>query len=90
MVTGMATKKVTITLDEDRLGAIRDLVETGRASSVSGFVQDAVGSALDDLEGWAAILAGALEESGGPMSAEEREWADKALAGSTRPRSSVA
>jgi Arc/MetJ-type ribon-helix-helix transcriptional regulator len=79
MVTGMATKKITITLDEVQVQQIRDLVATGRAASVSGFVQHAVGVAIDDVAGWGAMLAQALEDSGGPMSADEKAWADAAL-----------
>jgi Arc/MetJ-type ribon-helix-helix transcriptional regulator len=79
MVTGMATKKVTITLDETQLGRIRALVEAGAASSVSGFVQHAVGVALDDVAGWGALLAEALRETGGALSDSERAWADEIL-----------
>lgn len=79
MVNGMATKKLTITLDEDQLLQIRSLVSDGRAASVSGFVQHAVGVALDDVAGWGAMLAQALDDTGGPMSPEERAWADTAL-----------
>jgi Arc/MetJ-type ribon-helix-helix transcriptional regulator len=75
----MASKKITITLDEQQVQQIRTLVESGRAASVSGFVQHAVGVALDDVAGWGAMLAQALEASGGPMSPEERAWADTAL-----------
>lgn len=85
MVSGMATKKITITLDDEQVQQVRNLVDAGRAASVSGFVQHAVGVALDDVGGWGAMLAQALEESGGPMSADERVWADKAL-GVTKPR----
>lgn len=84
MVTGMASKKVTITLDEDQLGRIRALVEAGTAPSVSGFVQHAVGVALDDVAGWGALLAEALRESGGALSGEERAWADDML-GTRKP-----
>src|SRR6185312_2491337 len=49
MVVGMATRKVTITLDEAQLERIRGLVDAGSARSVSGFVQHAVGVALDDV-----------------------------------------
>jgi hypothetical protein len=35
-VIGMATRKVTITIEETHLEAIRSLVRTGAASSVSG------------------------------------------------------
>jgi Arc/MetJ-type ribon-helix-helix transcriptional regulator len=75
----MASKKVTITLEDQRVEQIRTLVGTGRAASVSGFVQHAVGVALDDVAGWGAMLAQALAETGGPMSADERAWADEPL-----------
>jgi Arc/MetJ-type ribon-helix-helix transcriptional regulator len=79
MVTGMATKKVTVTLDEAQLDKIRSLVQAGTASSVSGFVQHAVAVALDDVAGWGAMLAEALRKTGGEMSDEERAWADTVL-----------
>ena len=79
MVSGTASKKITITLADLPVEQIRDLVTAGRAASVSGFVQHAVGVAIDDVAGWGAMLAQALDESGGPMSAEERAWADAAL-----------
>ena len=79
MVTGMASKKITITLDDEQVQQIRNFVTAGRAASVSGFVQHAVGVAIDDVAGWGAMLAQALDESGGPMSADERAWADAAL-----------
>ena len=90
MVTGMATRKVTITLDEEQVETIRRLVEGGRASSMSGFVQHAVGVALDDVAGWGAMLAQALAETGGPISAEERRWADEVLDTSKRRGRSAA
>lgn len=75
----MAAKKVTITLDESALDRIHALVRAGTAASVSGFVQHAVGVALDDVAGWGAMLAGALRQTGGPLSDDERAWADEAL-----------
>jgi Arc/MetJ-type ribon-helix-helix transcriptional regulator len=85
MVFGMATKKVTVTLDEIQLDQIRSLVGAGTASSVSGFVQHAVAVALDDVAGWGAMLAEALGRTGGEMSAEERAWADEVLGTGSRP-----
>jgi Arc/MetJ-type ribon-helix-helix transcriptional regulator len=85
MVTGMATKKVTVTLDAAQVDQIRSLVEAGTASSVSGFVQHAVAVALDDVTGWGAMLAEALKRTGGAMSDEERAWADDGLRTGTRP-----
>ena len=79
MVTGMATRKVTVTLEEDQLARIRGLVEAGKAATVSGFVQHAVSVALDDVAGWGAMLAEALEKTGGELTAEERAWADEIL-----------
>lgn len=85
MVFGMATKKLTITLDEADLDRIRALVARGDSASVSGFVQHAVGVSLDDVAGWGAMLAEALEETGGAVTPEERVWADEIL-GVKRPR----
>jgi Arc/MetJ-type ribon-helix-helix transcriptional regulator len=79
MVLGMATKKVTVTVDEALLQRIRALVEAGSASSVSGFVQHAVSVALDDVAGWGALLAEGLRETGGALSDQERAWADAIL-----------
>jgi Arc/MetJ-type ribon-helix-helix transcriptional regulator len=86
MVIGMATRKVTITLDEADLNRIRALVESGRARTVSGFVQDAVRVSLDDVAGWGAMLAQALAETGGDLTAEERAWADRILGTGKRRR----
>jgi Arc/MetJ-type ribon-helix-helix transcriptional regulator len=79
MVVGMATRKVTVTLHEDQLARIRGLVESGKAPSTSGFVQHAVAVALDDVAGWGAMLAEALAQTGGDLTAEERAWADRIL-----------
>ena len=84
MVNSMATKKVTITLDEAELDGIRALVAFGSASSVSGFVQHAGRVYLDDVAGWGAMLADALRDSGGELSRQERRWADEVL-GVKRP-----
>jgi len=85
MVIGMATRKVTITLDEAQLDQIRSLVQAGTAASVSGFVQHAVAVALDDVAGWGAMLAEALRATGGELSDKERAWADEVLGTGTQP-----
>jgi Arc/MetJ-type ribon-helix-helix transcriptional regulator len=90
MVSGMVTRKVTITLDESQIDRVRALVGEGRATSVSGFVQHAVAVALDDVAGWGAMLAEALERTGGPLSPEERAWADEALDDVAAARTSAA
>lgn len=89
-VSGMATRKVTVTLEDAQLNAIRKLVDAGSASSVSGFVQHAVSVALDDVAGWGALLAEALRETGGPLTDDERAWADELLGTRRRRRGSAA
>jgi Arc/MetJ-type ribon-helix-helix transcriptional regulator len=79
MVNGMAAQKVTITLPEEQVVAIRQLVSAGKAASVSGFVQHAVAVALEDVAGWGVILAEALAQTGGDLTVEERQWADRIL-----------
>ena len=79
MVIGMATSKVTITLDDDQIEEVRKLVAAGRASSISAFVQHAVGVSLHDEAGWKEMLEGALRETGGPLTKRERAWADALL-----------
>jgi Arc/MetJ-type ribon-helix-helix transcriptional regulator len=86
MVIGMATRKVTVTLDETQLEQIKRLIEAGTAPSVSGFVQHAVSVSLDDIAGWGALLAEALRETGGPLSDDERAWADELLGTPRRRR----
>jgi Arc/MetJ-type ribon-helix-helix transcriptional regulator len=82
----MATKKVTITLDEKQLASVQALVASGKAESVSGFVQHAVTVSLADVAGWGAMLGLALSETGGPLTRKERVWADSIL--KARPRRS--
>lgn len=79
MPIGMATKKVTVTLDTEQLAAIRALVEARSAKSVSAFVQHAVAVSLNDVAGWGALLASALDKTGGPITRAERAWADDVL-----------
>ena len=84
MVISMATRKVTVTLDETQLDQIRSLVQAGSTPSVSAFVQHAVAVALDDVVGWGAMLAEALRQTGGPLSDDERAWADDVLSSPAR------
>ena len=90
MVLGMATRKITVTLDEGQLTRIRALVESGKTSSVSGFVQYAVGVSLDDIAGWGAMLAEALSQTGGDLSTDEKAWADRILGTGKRRKRSAA
>jgi Arc/MetJ-type ribon-helix-helix transcriptional regulator len=86
MVHGMATRKITITLQDDQIQEIQSLVERGQARNMSSFVQHAVGIALHDAAGWREMLEHALLESGGPLTKEERKWADGLLSAKTFKR----
>jgi Arc/MetJ-type ribon-helix-helix transcriptional regulator len=86
MVLGMATKKVTITLEQEQLASIRALVGSGHAASVSAFVQHAVDASLADVAGWGAMLGLALQETGGPLTPGERAWADSVLKAQPRTK----
>jgi Arc/MetJ-type ribon-helix-helix transcriptional regulator len=79
MVFGMATTKITITLPNDQLKAIRDAVAAGKSGSISGFVQHAVKVALWDEAEYTRMLNEALERTGGPLTDQERAWADSFL-----------
>ncbi len=87
MVFGMAaTTKITITLADDQLEEIRALVAAGQAANISAFVKHAVGVALSDAAGWKDMLDMALQQTGGPLTDEERNWADDILAPHLRGR----
>lgn len=85
MVIGMATTKVTITLEDDQLREIRALVTAGQAANTSAFVKHAVGVALADAAGWREMLDDALQQTGGPLTKKERDWADGILSATQRP-----
>jgi Arc/MetJ-type ribon-helix-helix transcriptional regulator len=86
MAIGMATTKVTITLDDEQLAAVRALVAAGKAESVSAFVKHAVSVSLADVAGWGAMLGIALKQTGGALTAKERAWADSILQRKPRAR----
>jgi len=75
----MATKKVTITLEDRQLASIQKLVAEGKADSVSGFVKHSVAISLADVAGWGAMLGLALSQTGGPLTRKEKAWADAVL-----------
>ena len=79
MVHGMATTKITITLENSHLQEVRELVSAGVAANTSAFVKHAVAIALSDAAGWREMLRDALDQTGGPLSAAERAWADDIL-----------
>jgi len=81
MVIGMATSKITVTLETEQIEEVRALVAAGRVANVSAFVKHAVKIALSDVKGWSEMLKEGLEQTGGPLTKEEREWAEGILRG---------
>lgn len=79
MVGGMASIKVTVTLPEEQLAEIRALVAAGQTPNISAFVKHAVGVSLSDAAGWREMLEEALARTGGPLTRQERDWADSIL-----------
>ena len=86
MVVGMATQKITVTLDDDQVKEIRALVAVGQAPNVSAFVQHAVRVALHDAAGWKEMLEDGLQQTGGALTKNERAWADTLLSPRERKR----
>lgn len=79
MITGMTTKqKIAVSLDPELVEAARTAVAEGRAASVSAYVEEALRAQAmhDDLE---IMLQGMLAETGGPLTDEEKAWADRIL-----------
>lgn len=84
MVIGMATTKITVTLDNSQLNEVRALVSAGQATNISAFVKHAVSIALSDAAGWREMLNDALLQTGGPLTRQERDWADAILTSTSR------
>lgn len=81
-------EKIAVSLPDGLAERARRAVRQGRATSVSAYVASALAEKLklDDLS---ALLEEMLEESGGPLTAQERRAADRALgvkAPQSRPR----
>jgi len=55
---------------------------------VSGFVQHAVGVVLHDAAGWKELFEDAMKQTGGPLTKQERSWADTFLAGREQKKGS--
>ncbi len=79
MVNGMATAKITITLPDRQLDEIRKRVAAHEASSVSGFIQQAVQKSLQNAAEFRALVDEVLIATGGPLTPKEREWAKQML-----------
>lgn len=78
MMNGMTKSKIAISLDADLVTAVKALVSSGHADSVSAFVSDALEDKLN-VDNASAFYERVLTESGGPMTEAERAWADQVL-----------
>jgi Arc/MetJ-type ribon-helix-helix transcriptional regulator len=78
MIVGMTTSKIAVSLPSELVQHVQRAVSEGRATSVSAYVARALQeqAKLDDL---ASLLQEMLAETGGALTAVEREAADKAL-----------
>jgi Arc/MetJ-type ribon-helix-helix transcriptional regulator len=75
--SGMTTAKIAITLPERQLARVRRAVKAGRASSVSGYIAQALAE-QERAESLHALVQDLIAEHGEPK-AEEWEWAKRAL-----------
>jgi Arc/MetJ-type ribon-helix-helix transcriptional regulator len=78
MIGGMTTAKIAVSLPTELVEQARRAVADGRAASVSAYVARALEeqAKLDDL---ASLLKEMLAETGGPLTAAERNAADQVL-----------
>jgi Arc/MetJ-type ribon-helix-helix transcriptional regulator len=78
MINGMTTTKIAVSLPAELVEQAKRAVAEGRSSSVSAYVAQALEeqAKLDDL---GSLLKEMLAETGGPLTASEREAADRAL-----------
>ena len=78
MMTGMTKAKIAVSLPEEVVAHVRRAVAAGQAESVSAYVAEALVEKAQRA-GLDAILDQMLEETGGPLTDEEIEWADRVL-----------
>ncbi|HXX66960.1 MAG TPA: hypothetical protein VEK07_07260 [Polyangiaceae bacterium] len=73
----MTTTKVAVTISTDVLDLAKKRVKTGRAKSLSAFVNEAVGEKLrrDEL----TEVLDAMDAKNGPPSKTARSWAKRIL-----------
>jgi hypothetical protein len=79
-----ATKsRLTVTVDTDIADQVRALVAQGGASNVSAYVEHAVKCQLAADADFDVLLATMLDETGGPLTPDERAAARRVLSGDT-------
>jgi antitoxin ParD1/3/4 len=78
MIEGMTSSKIAVSLPAPLVAHARRAVAQRRAESVSAYVAAALAEKAK-LDGLADLLQEMLAETGGPLTAEERRAADRAL-----------
>ncbi len=81
----MATKRVTVTLDEEQLARVWALVVARSASTVSGFVPHRLPWPWTMSPVGAPSWPKGSAKTGGPLSDDEPAWADDILERPRRP-----
>lgn len=71
--------RITITVDPEILEMVQAVVADGAAKSVSAFFEWAALDSLDADQAYIRMLDDMLEETGGPMTAEEIEETERRL-----------
>ncbi len=82
MIGMTATKsRLTITVDADIADQVKALVAQGGAPNVSAYVEHAVKCQLAADADFDVLLATMLDETGGPLTPDERAAARRVLSG---------
>ena len=82
MISMTATKsRLTVTVDSDIAEQLKALVAQGGASSVSAYVEHSVRCQLAADADFDVLLATMLDETGGPLTPDERAAARRVLSG---------
>jgi Arc/MetJ-type ribon-helix-helix transcriptional regulator len=79
MILSMTKAKIAVTIDKGLLAKVRQAVDDGVAPNVSAYIEGAVAARLTDDADFQAMLDEMLEETGGPMTDEERAEVDREL-----------
>ena len=82
MIDMTSTKsRLTITVDADIAGQVKALVAEGGAASVSAYAEHAMRCQLAADADFEVLMATMLDETGGPLTADERAAARRLLSG---------
>ena len=82
MISMTAAKgRLAVTVDSDTVDQVKAMVAQGGASSVSAYVEHSVRCQLAADADFDVLLATMLNETGGPLTSDERAAARRVLSG---------